>query len=651
MANKKAKPDSNAILKWAPVWVQLFNILVTTVITLAFTDRRISRSTAITIVTVVGGLAWGFLLYVIVTKQQALRKTQRIATLAGLVVLPALAGALYFSWTHHRKPHPDKLAIAVAGFNSAPALAERAATFARMLNSKLQDSRFMDPDPHLNSEAFPAEDFHRDGDSSGDEPRAVEFGQQTGVHLVIWGEFVGNPDGPYQVKPRITKAYEWMPDTEPGEGVDEAAQFEAVLISDVFKATDGKQVSEQVETLAGLLVGAAYLRSKNMERASYFFSAGTGEAARLCLGQLYLRQAQRAKSDADRKAGLDIAVNTFQDVVKSTDEDSEITAFALSYLGEACRERASLDHGTEDLTLAMNAYKRSRLAFGADKTPWQLENNLGIVLYKLSYSQYGTIQDLADAIAAYNRGLGILGEVSQGAIPAGGGCVVEPDRTSGSPMLLRSLASLYKNRGSARFEWGYRLRYGHKPGVEQLECARIDSEKSLRILASLTSRDKKLEATVEHNLGNTFNLLAKEKPDEASSLLDTALGHYDKSIDSLTPGYGEYTQAQKDRAETYYDKGRLSHHVDSLRLAVAEYGKVILELMRPEDSEDLADSLRYHAKANIELFDLHQWCDLNCLREAISSLDQSENLFRTLGKLQDAADVDQDLIDARRRIH
>jgi tetratricopeptide (TPR) repeat protein len=605
-------------------------------------------------VAVVGAASfWLFLLYVRSTN--AYSKRQRALALAGLIILPTVASAAAI-WSlipeRDKAPPPDKLAIAIAGFTpDTPALADIAQAIPAKLCGKLDDAKRSDPGLRLSCSPFSEQQIHQADSSDQDEARAQKFGRKKGAHIVIWGQVFSRGGGQLQVTAKVSTAYEWTTTTDVGE--KEGADFETVLSAQVFNPTDDKGLDKQVEDLAKLLEGAAYYRDQNSERAIGFFSAQGDKEALLWLGSTYLRQARQASPEDDRRQAFDKAVETFERLVQKLNDDPEgmeqLSAVARFLLGNACRERAAFDRRGEYLGRAKDAYTQSErdyITIGHDQTPWQLENSLGAVLFDLAPLGPSAISYLKQANAAYSRGLGILGEDSDATIPTGG-CAAIPDGTRGDDKQKADVALLYKNRGSARAQLGEDLQSNGEPGGDQLRCAKSDLLKARTVLQTLTNRNHKVEAEVENNLANALSQLAKETPgDEGRKLIEEAIGTYDELLKTYPVGSLEYTWVQKSRAETYYDKGERLEQVDSYEFARDEYTDVIRVLRTNNLKADLADALRYQAKAKTALFDLRRGCDLPCLNAAITDFDESERLFLALG-MPVAQEVHQELVAAK----
>lgn len=621
-------------------------------------------------VAVVGAASfWLFLLYVRSAKRSSIHdssrkrnaygKRQRALALAGLIILPALASAPAI-WSlipdPDKPPPPDKLAIAIAGFTAdTPSLTDIAQAIPAKLCGKLDDAKSNDPDLHLSCAPFSGQQIHRPDGSDHDEVRAKAFGRKKGAHLVIWGQVFNRGGGQVQVTAKVSTAYEW---TTAGEaGAKESADFERVLSTQVFKPTDDQGLDKQVEDLAKLLAGAAYYRDQNSEKAIRFFSAQGDNEALLWLGSTYLRQARQANTADDRRQVLDKAVATFELLIQKLNEDPEgleqLSAVARFLLGDACRERASFDRRGEYLGRAKDAYTQSErdyITIGHDQTPWQLENNLGKVLIELAPLGSSAISYLKQANEAYSRGLGILGEKPDATIPAGG-CAAMPDDDRGDDNQKADVALLYKNRGSARAQLGEELQSNGERGGDQLRCAKNDLLKALRLLQSLTDRNHKIETEVETNLANALAQLAKETPgDEGAKLIDEAIRNYDEALKAYAVGSLEYSWVQKARAEAYYDKGERLRQVDSYEFARDEYTDVIRVLRIRNLTGDLADALRYQAKASTALFDLGRSCDLACLNYAIRAFEESERLFLDSG-MPEAEQVHEELVSAKAKAH
>jgi len=583
------------------------------------------------------------------TKTEFVYKTrERAMAFAGVMLLITLAGVIIYLETSFKSPPPDKLAIAITAFTpESPALADTALQISKKLNRMLADCTNKDPNLRLKSEPF-AQQLSQSGDASRDEACAIRFGKLHGAHLVIWGQVV-RVGGHLQVRPKISTAYDWTAETEPD--AREAARIKEDMIAQIFRPTDEQGLDRQIEALTNLLVRDARLLAKNWAQAIYALAGQSDETTLLLLGDTYLKQARDQKAD-DPRTSLDSAVETFDKLIdklnKDPDDSAWVSAVAQFLLGEACRERASFDQTDGYLGRAKDAYGQSERAYskiGADKTPWQLENNLGLVLFKLAALGDGAMEYLRRANDVYSVGLGILGENPDGTIPAGG-CGVSQAGSPGEDEHVRNVAQVFGNRGSARFELGLQMRSSNGSVRDYLECARSDFETALGLLSSLAGRDRGSEAEIEGNLGNAYAELAEEKPDEADKLLEKAVKSYDHALDAFTPGDLRYTRVQKARAQTYYDQGIRSGQEVPLNRAVFEYVEVIRELRRTGMDEDLADALYIQAKAKRSLFHIHG-CDLSCLQAAIVALQQSESLFGKLGNLQQAQQVHEELVKAQ----
>lgn len=617
-------------------------------------------------VAVVGAASfWLFLLYVRSAKRSSVHdssrkhnaygKRQRALALVGLIILPAVASvaaiwSLIPEWD--KQPPPDKLAIAIAGFTpDTPSLTDIAQAIPAKLCGKLDDAKRNDPGLHLSCAPFSGQQIHRPDGNDQDEARAKEFGRKKGAHLVIWGQVFNRGGGQVQVTAKVSTAYEW---TTTGEaGAKETADFEPVLSAQVFKPTDDKGLDKQVEDLAKLLAGAAYYRDQDSEKAIGFFSAQGDKEALLWLGSTYLRQARQANTGDDRRQDFDKAVESFERLIQKLNDDPEgmeqLSAVARFLLGDACRERASFDRESEYLGRAKDAYTQSErdyITIGHDQIPWQLENSLGVVLFHLAPLGSSAISYLKQANAAYSKGLGILGENPDAAIPTGGCAAISDDARSDDKQKA-DVALLYKNRGSARAQLGEGLQSSGERGGDQLRCAKSDLRKALRLLQMLTDRNHKMETEVETNLANALAELAKETPgDEGAKLIDEAIRNYDEALKAYAVGSLEYSWVQKARAEAYYDKGERLRQVDSYEFARDEYTDVIRVLRTNNLQADLADALRYQAKASSALFDLGRGCDLACLNYAIRAFEESERLYLDM-EMPDAQQVHQELVAAR----